>query len=253
MKNMKKSNNKRLFFDIETSYNIGSFWEAGYDKKVPYTNIIKERAIICICYKWEGDSKIYYLTWDKDQCDKKMLTDFMKVMNEADEIVGQNSDRFDIPWVRTRCLIHGISMFPTYATLDTLKIARSKFKFNSNTLDYMSKIMGFKGKLPTSYDLWDRIILNKEKKALDYMVKYCQADVKKLEQVFNKLKPYIVSKVHFGALKGEEKTSCPECSSNNTKISKTRISALGTKKIQMQCNDCGKYHTLSESIYNKII
>ena len=44
---------KRLFFDIETAPNIGLFWEAGYKKTNNPDNIIKERVIICICYKWE--------------------------------------------------------------------------------------------------------------------------------------------------------------------------------------------------------
>jgi hypothetical protein len=57
---------KRLFFDIETSPNIGLFWAAGYKKNISPDNIIKERAIICIAYKWADDDKTYVLTWDKD-------------------------------------------------------------------------------------------------------------------------------------------------------------------------------------------
>ena len=49
---------KRLFFDIETSPNIGLFWTAGYKLNISPDSIIKERAIICICYKWAGDDKI---------------------------------------------------------------------------------------------------------------------------------------------------------------------------------------------------
>jgi hypothetical protein len=62
---------KRLFFDIETSPNVGFFWTAGYKQNISHDNIIKERAIICICYKWAGEDKIYSLTWDKNQNDKK--------------------------------------------------------------------------------------------------------------------------------------------------------------------------------------
>jgi hypothetical protein len=63
---------------------------------------------------------------------KKMLIEFIKVLNTADETIGHNGDKFDLAWVRTRCLFHGIDMFPSYTTIDTLKVARSKFKFNSN-------------------------------------------------------------------------------------------------------------------------
>jgi hypothetical protein len=37
---------KRLFFDIETSPNIGLFWSAGFKLNIAPENIIKERAII---------------------------------------------------------------------------------------------------------------------------------------------------------------------------------------------------------------
>ena len=135
---MIENKKKRLFFDIETSPNIGFFWSAGYKLNIPYSNIIKERAIICICYKWEGDDKVYSLNWDNNQDDKKMLEKFMVVANEATELVGHNGDRFDLPWIRTRCLYHRIPVFPTYTTIDTLKHSRSKFRFNSNRLDYIS-------------------------------------------------------------------------------------------------------------------
>jgi RNase P subunit RPR2 len=243
---------KKLYFDIETSYNIVSAWNVGYKVNIPHQNIIKERAIICICYKWENERTVHSLTWDKDQCDKKMLQEFIKIANTADVIIGQNHEKFDLPWVRTRCFFHRIPMFPTYITTDTLKKARSGFRFNSNTLDYMGKYAGFGGKLSTDYSLWDKVILHKDVKALEYMVKYCKKDVLLLEQVYKELSPYITTKVHLGVLSGASKTSCPECSSENTVQSKIRMSATGIKKIQLQCKDCGKYHTVSETtIKNK--
>ncbi len=80
---------KRLYFDIEVSPNIGMFWEAGYKLNIGTENIVKERAIICICYKWEGEKKVHSLRWDKNQCDKTLLKDFIKVANDAHELVGE--------------------------------------------------------------------------------------------------------------------------------------------------------------------
>jgi len=140
---------KRLFFDIETSPNIGLFWTAGYKQNISHENIIKERAIICICYKWAGEDEVHSLTWDKNQNDKKLLEQFIKILNDANEIIGHNGDRFDLPWIRTRCLYHRIPIFPNYTTLDTLKNSRSKFKFNSNKLDYIASFLGLGKKIHT--------------------------------------------------------------------------------------------------------
>ena len=114
---------RRLFFDIETSPCVGWFWRPGYNLNLDYNNILENAKIICICYKWEGDKKTYSLSWDSKQNDKKMLQDFIKVLNQANEIIGHNSDKFDIKWIRTRCLIHGVDMIPEYTSIDTLNAA----------------------------------------------------------------------------------------------------------------------------------
>lgn len=240
---------KQLFFDIETCPNIGLFWQAGYKQNIPYDNIIQERRIICICYKWRGEKQVHSLVWDKNQNDKTMLQQFVKIANEADELIGHNGDKFDLPWVKTRCLFHSIPMFPSYTTLDTLKAARSKFKFQSNTLNYIAGFLGLGSKSPTSFDLWKKILLNNDAKSLDYMIKYCKQDVVLLEKVYLKLSNYITAKTHHGMLNGGEKTDCPECGCKKMKLNQNRISASGLKRIQLQCTSCGKYHTVSETTY----
>lgn len=241
-----RTNRKRLFFDIETSPNIGLFWEAGYKKNIDYSNIIKERAIICICYKWEDSKEVGYLTWDSKQCDKKMLQKFIDIANTADEMVGHNGDRFDLAWIRTRCLFHRINMFPTYTTIDTLKVSRNKFRFNSNKLDYIAKYLGMGEKIKTEFGLWKAIVLHKDKAAMDKMVKYCQQDVKLLEKVYKELSIHILSKVHYGVIFGADRGSCPECGSDEIVRRCNRVTASGVKKIQYQCNTCHKYHTKSD-------
>lgn len=244
---------KRLFFDIETSPNIGLFWTAGYRQTISPDNIIKERAIICIAYKWAGEEKIYSLNWDDEQDDKKLLENFMIVANEADELIGHNGDRFDLPWIRTRCLYHRIPVFPNYTTLDTLKYARSKFKFNSNKLDYIAKFLGIGQKTHTGYDLWKKVVLEKDKEALQYMIEYCKNDVALLEQVYNEMATYVPAKTHHGVIAGGEKHSCPNCGSEDMRFSQRRYTAAGNPRIQLQCKKCHTYHTISNRTYTSMV
>lgn len=242
---MKPTNRNRLFFDIEVSPNIGMFWKSGYEIAVDHNSIIKERAIICICYKWEGQKKVYSLRWDKKQNDKKMVADFIKVANGASELVGQNGDRFDIKWIRTRALIHGIEWTPYINTLDTLKMARNSFNFNSNRLDYLGKILLDKGKLETGFGLWKEIVLYNSESAMLKMIKYCKNDVTLLEEVFNKFRPYIKPKLSYAIDRG----SCPECDSKDLIINKSSTLASGNFKVQFSCKSCGTYHT--KTVINK--
>ena len=142
---------KRLFFDIETSPIIAYTWRVGWKLNIHTDNIIEDWKVICISYKWEDENVVRNLTWDKNQDDKQMLIDFIKIANEADEIIAHNGDRFDIKKIRTRCIYHRIPMFPKYRTLDTLKKAKSGFNFNSNRLDYIAKFLGVGAKLKISY------------------------------------------------------------------------------------------------------
>lgn len=237
---------RRLFFDLETAPNIGLFWEAGYKKNIGYENIIKERAIICICYKWEEEREVHSIHWDAKQSDKKMLEHFVKVASEADELVAHNGDKFDLAWIRTRCLFHQIDMFPNYVTIDTLKVSRSKFRFNSNKLDYIGKFLGIGKKIKTDFNLWKDILLYKDKVAMSKMIKYCIQDVILLEKVYKKLSNHIIAKTHFGVIFGQDRGSCPECGSDELIRSHRRALASGIIKIQYKCRTCNKYHSKTD-------
>lgn len=183
----------KLFFDIEVSPNIVLAWRAGYDLNINHDDIIQERAIICVCYKWEHEDVVHSLEWDNGD-DRQLLEEFSKIIDSADEVVGQNSDRFDIKWLRTRCLFHRIPISPKFYSIDTLKFAKAGFNFNSNKLDYMGKFLGLGEKIHTDLDLWKRILLYNDKQSLKDMVTYCKQDVNLLEKVYNELKLYVPEK-----------------------------------------------------------
>jgi DNA-directed RNA polymerase subunit M/transcription elongation factor TFIIS len=60
---------------------------------------------------------------------------------------------------------------------------------------------------------------------------------------------YIPAKTHHGVAAGGERHSCPECGHDDMRFSQKRYTASGTPRIQLQCNKCHKYHTVSNRIY----
>jgi hypothetical protein len=132
-----------------------------------------------------------------------------------------------------------------------LKLARSNFYFNSNRLDYISQFLGGKAKLPTNFDLWKKVMAG-DKRALRTMVEYCSNDVIMLEDVYHQLSKYVPPKTNVAILEGKSRWCCAYCASDNVKLSKTRISTMGIKRRQMYC-ECGRYYTISESIYQKFL
>ena len=251
--NSKKFNSreriKRLFFDIETSPNICYAWRIGYNINLQPHDIIEERKIICISYKWEGEDTIHSLTWDKNQCDKKMLQEFISVMNKADECIAHNGDRFDIKWIRTRCIYHRIPTFPNYKTLDTLKKAKNGFNFNSNKLDYIAQFLGVGAKVKhRGFDMWKDVLAG-SKEAMNEMVHYCEGDIIVLEDVFSVMQNYIKPNTHAGVILGNLKYSCSCCGSENVSLLRNYVTASGTVKRIMECEDCESTNEISNASY----
>lgn len=238
---------RRLYFDIETSPCIGWFWRPGYKINLTYDNVYEDAKIICICYKWSGQSKIYSLKWDKKQNDKKMIEDFIKVMNQADEIIGHNADRFDTKWIRTRAMFHNLDMPPDYKSIDTLKQARTLLNLPSNRLDSIGKYFNLGQKLENERGLWEKVCRYNNQAALNRMIKYCKQDVNLLEQWFDKLNKYIKPKTSIAAKIGD----CPECGHTEMKFNGNRVSAKLGQAVQLVCLNCGKCHTISRKQYEK--
>lgn len=239
-----------LFVDIETSPCVGYFWRPGYNLTISHDNIVEESKIICISYKWQGEEEVSTLTWDKAQNDRAMLVKFGKVLKKADRAIAHNGDRFDLPWIRTRCLFHRIPFQADVMTLDTLKKARGGFKFNSNRLDYLGKFMGVGRKEETGgFGLW-KDVMNGDKEALAKMVHYCEQDVQLLERVYDVMIEYLKPVTHTAVNLGGYRHECPYCSSEDTKRNK-RIpaTAAGTPKVELKCNTCRRYWTMSEATY----
>ena len=242
---------RRLFWDIETSPDVVFSWRAGHKITIDPESILKERAIICIAWKWEDEDEVHCLTWDHRQNDRAMLKAFLAVAAEADELVAHNGDRFDIAWFRTRCLFHGLPTLPAFKTVDTLKWAKGLYYFNSNRLDYIAKFLGLERKHKTGRALWHRVVLDNDREALVQMVEYCKQDVLVLQQVWTKLRLSARPATHAGVLAGEANWSCPHCGSTNVRKSKTRVSAAGVASHQMRCNGCHGFYTISTSAYKR--
>ena len=242
---------KRLFYDIETSYNIVKAWRIGYNINLNMDDIIQERAIITIAYKWEGEEDVTVLSWDKG-CDKKIIEDFVKVMAEADELVGHNVDRYDTKFIMARALKHNISVLPKYQSTDTLKLAKKHFMLNSNKLDYIAQYLGIGHKTKhRGLSMWDDIILRNDPQALEEMIEYNVQDVFLTEQVYHKLMEYSLPKVNHASKQTGDKHTCPQCGSDHAELHKTYISGSGVKTRLMSCKNCSTNFTINNTNYTK--
>jgi hypothetical protein len=232
---------KILLWDVETSLNVVAVFQLKQDYIQP-ESILSERHLICAAWKWLGESKVNAVSLldDPKRFAKDIHDDYHvcqklhDVLNEADVIVAHNGDKFDIRFVEARMIINGFSPLPPIVKLDTMKIAKKRFLFNSNKLDYLGKVLGVGRKKPTSSGLWMRVLKGDEK-AIKAMVAYNKGDVQLLERVFLKLRPYMPNHLNrelFGL------DGCSRCGSK--KLQKRGLSRNATRVYQrFQCLSCG--------------
>ena len=235
---------KILFLDIETSPNIGLFWSSGYKINVPSDNIIQERQIICICWKWQGEKKVHSLDYgnSSSQNEQDMLKKITKVINEADLIVGHNHEKFDMAFIRSRLLFHGLPPFGVISTEDTYRLSAKTFYLNSYSLNYMSKFTGVGSKIHTDYSMWKDILIHSSSTALRKMVKYCKHDVVITEKVYDKISPFITHSVNKSLLSLGTKFGCPSCGTMDVQRYGLRVTRTARQQ-RWKCNGCAHVYT----------
>ena len=253
----KASTYKILYIDLETSPNIGTFWRPGYNLTLGTHNIMEERQIILASYAWD-DKKPKTVRWKKDAksknlylkySDKNIVEELIKQMDQADLVVGQNGDRFDIKWLRGRAMKHGVPMNHSYQTFDTLKKSRQLMNLNSNKLDYLGEFFLGTGKVATGgFQLWLDCIAGCSK-AMARMQKYCEGDIILLRDYFNALMQYAPPNHHVGAAMGFNKNAtCATCGTHDIRKSKEYTTKSGAVRVAMKCAN-GHHMVVSHAAY----
>jgi hypothetical protein len=240
-----KKQPKIAFIDIETAPGLGWAW-ASYE-----TDIIEWKGswfILCFSVRWldERKTQTYSLAdfpgYERHkENDKALVKKLWSVFDEADIIIAHNGDRFDIKKANARFVFHGLRPPSPYRTIDTLKIARASFRFDSNRLNALGGYLklGTK-KTHTGFDLWKRCMRG-ELKAWAKLKAYCARDVDLLFKVYHKLRPWAKSLPNLTAMQDKQPHECcPACGSEKVQQRGSQV-ALLVRKFRYHCQDCGKW------------
>lgn len=227
---------KILVVDIETA--PAELWGWGmFNQNFGVEQVKKDPYILCVGLKWVGDRKVMmYSRWEHGE--QGMLEAVHALIQEADAVVGKNSIKFDLRWLRLEFLKNKMKPLRPLTHIDLEKVARSQFRFLSNKLEYIGQYLGEGGKVEhEGFKLWRKIIEDEDPKYRRKMLRYCEGDVRLTERVYMRMRPWILDHPAMRAIGAE---NCPTCLSKNTK--KDGIRRTKCYHIQQhQCNDCGAY------------
>ena len=199
-------------------------------------------------YKWLGEKRTHVLTVDQfpgwfstkgSINDKAILEAGLAIMEKADLLVAHYGDKFDRRFFQGRCAIHGLRPPPPTKQRDTWRIARSAFNFSSNRLGNLANALGVSQqkhqKTRDEWPGWWFRAMSGDATAIRKMGEYCKQDVRTLEQIYLRLRPY--DTLHPRIF--ENRVVCGIC---DGPIQYRGHAFIGIYKYRrFQCTKCGRW------------
>ena len=218
---------KTVYLDIETAPNLAVVWGI-WQQNVAINQLLETGETMCMSYKWRDDDNVYFT---------RDLKDMWAVLNQADVVVTYNGDNFDLKTLNRDFLLAGIEPPDPYQSLDLLKVVRRRFRFVSNKLDFVCQELGIGRKVQhTGMELWLACMRN-EPEAWEQMEEYNVMDTILLQELHDKLTPWIINGPHHG-LHNRDGQCCPNCGSHN--IIKKGFAYTNSSIFQrFKCKSCG--------------
>jgi uncharacterized protein YprB with RNaseH-like and TPR domain len=248
---------KVLILDIETAPMQGYFWGL-FKQNIGLEQVLQHTTILSWSAKWlhESPDKVMY----RDQRnakdirdDKDLMIGIRSLLDEADIVLHQNGESFDIPKLNYRFAMNKLKPYSSIKHIDTLKIAKKVFGFDSNKLAHMTDMFCTKyvktdhGKF-AGFKLWKECLAGNQE-AWKEMEKYNKLDVLSLEELYvDHLAPWDQT-LNFAAFTEELTFRC-NCGSDQF----SHKGYIRTKKSKFKrfiCDHCGKEHRESKNLFTK--
>lgn len=233
---------KVLILDIETAPLMAFVWGL-WKQNVYLPQIHSDWFVFTWAAKWLFEDKIYSGKLTSKEAikkdDKRIMQGVWKMLDEADIVITHNGDKFDLPKLNTRFLMHGMNPPMPYQTIDTLKVVKSQFRFSSNKQEFLNISLGTDRKVDTGgFELWEACYRG-DQDSLDLMETYNIGDITSLEDNYLKLRPFIKPHPNMGLFILDEHERCPSCGSNDLQTHGKDYMTTVNVFEALRCNNCG--------------
>jgi DNA polymerase elongation subunit (family B) len=234
---------KILLLDIETAPNEVYSWGL-WDQNIATNQVRETSYILCWAAKWFEKDKVMFDSVHQSTA-KRMLGGMHTLLDQADIVVHYNGLKFDIPTLNKEFIQRGFSPPAPYKQVDCLKEVKRMFRFQSNKLDFVSQALDIGAKSEhEGFELWVKCMKG-DKDAWKRMEKYNRQDVKLLESLYTKLRPWIEKHPNIGAF--EDIPACPKCGSEKRQQRGYAVTQL-LKYPRYQCMGCGGWFRGNKSV-----
>jgi len=231
---------KILIFDIETAPLEVYSWSL-WPKFIDHGQVIQDWTVLTWSAKWLDEPHMMNasVSPDSPRDDFDVCEQLWQLLDEADIVVAHNGDKFDLKRMNTRFFLLGLPEPSHYRSVDTLKVAKRRFNFTSNRLDYISKMTGGPGKVShEGFSMWKKCLMG-DADALRAMQEYNDGDVIELERVYKEMRGWDNRHPNLGMYSDSEEV-CPNCGSDNLEATGRFYTTQTQKYATFRCGDCGK-------------
>lgn len=224
---------KILAFDIETRPNLAYVWDL-WNQNVYLDALVETTEVMCWAAKWVGLPEIEFSSEFHDG-KQEMVQRIWELLNEADVVLHYNGAKFDVPHLNREFLLAGLTPPSPFKQIDLLKTAKRRFRFPSNKLAHVSEALGLAGKVKhEGFRLWLSCMAGDEA-AWGRMREYNIQDVRLLEELYEKLRPWVVNHPSYSALYASD--VCPSCGADE--LVEDGVVVLKTARYQRyRCGGC---------------
>jgi uncharacterized protein YprB with RNaseH-like and TPR domain len=200
--------------------------------------------ILCVGYKWLGESRTHIIAIDdfplfaKDPTDdREVVKAFLKVYQEADISITYfgGLGNFDLPFFQAKIMEHQLLLPPKVEMLDLYYTVRGNLKLSRRSLKNVAKFLGCKNQkdeFPLEGPVWRRARAG-HAPSLRYVYKHCRIDVLVLEEVYLRLRSLIKTHPKMG--------ECRFCGEGTLQRRGIAVTRAATPKQRVQCRSCGAW------------
>jgi hypothetical protein len=184
--------------------------------------------------------------------DKKLLQGIWKLLDEADVVVTQNGNSFDIKKLNARFILNGMQPPSSYKRIDTKMLAKKHFAFTSSKLEYMTdklckKYKKLKHTMFPGFEMWTECMKGNQA-AWKEMEKYNKYDVLSLEELYKIMIPWD-SSIDFNVFSDSSEVTC-KCGSQD--FTKRGFFYTNSGKFQRYtCKACGNETRSKDNLFPK--
>ena len=169
-----------------------------------------------------------------------MVKGIHNLLSEADVNVTYNGNKFDELVVNWEFAQRGLAPPAPSKSIDMYKVVKQNFRPLSARMDFVARELGLEGKLSTGgFELW-AAVMEKDPEAQKLMEEYNIQDIYVLEELYQRLLPWVRNHPAFNHVGEADAHSCPSCGSTNLQRRGTHKTKVSTFQ-RYQCNDCGSW------------